>query len=184
VPPPGPSWWKTPWPWIILAVLVAVVIAIVLVLVLGGDDEGTAESSPFRSALAPLAQANDALSAELLALDPGGEPAAARTAATAAEAATLEARTQVELVETEGAGATRTAVEDALDSESRYLAVVLSTIADPNELSVVDLAVEAEAVLEDWWVVDASAPGMRGSIAGFDDLAAWALDFAGVPPTD
>jgi hypothetical protein len=168
-----------PWPWIALSVgvVAAAVVAVVLILDDGSDAErGTAHGGADIARLVePVASANDALSAELEALQVGDETEAAAAAAAAASRSTRTAgRTLPALDLTDDDQRIADAANRALLSEEAYLRTLRRALRTQDDARATSAGRAAGRARRAWEIVAREIPGAGGQITGLHSLSEWA----------
>ncbi|WP_372790874.1 zinc ribbon domain-containing protein [Paraconexibacter sp.] len=178
-PAPGPQGGGPPWTAIIIgAAVVLAAGAIALVLLLGGDDK-PAEQEPtatyatqVAALLAPMNEANAALTQDLLSLDRGDDPDDALTSVRAAQRVARTAVDDLALLTTPADGTELEAlIARALARERTFLTAAGAALTKPTTAAAADLGPTAAAARDAWR--DTQIDGAGGRIAGVDRLAVW-----------
>lgn len=160
-----------------LTVAIVCVSLIVVAFIVGsGSDDAPKPEADFREPIAdvvqPVGAANDALSDDLEALDPGDRSGPALVSARVAMSDTRDARLALARLDLPApATGLLLDTQNALDRELTYLAAVRRALRSSSPSGMTARGTEARAA---WRPVTREIPGAGGRIAGFDTAAAWA----------
>jgi hypothetical protein len=161
-----------------LAFLLVAAAAVAVALVSGGPgtkpDPAAAFTRKLGVTMRPVATANQALSARLVAID-GRHPQAARIAADEARAATLAAQGALGATDVpQGSRQLATEARQALSRETAYLSAVGAVLADPQSTSAGEVQTLATTLTD----ALAAAGAKPESVDGAQPLTAWAQNRA------